>query len=104
MGLADRLNVETSERLKVEGRKTPPPTPGGFCERVRKRLKTKELSFWRVQKTAQESEKTGDRSETHRKVRMFERLKVEETEPPPHHVFVKVLMRLELEGGGRQKD
>src|SRR5712692_489473 len=28
------------------------PTPGCFCQRVRKRLKRKELSFWFVQKNA----------------------------------------------------
>jgi len=33
------------------------PTPGCFCQRVRNRLKIKELSFRRVQKSAQECEK-----------------------------------------------
>src|SRR6266849_2970849 len=44
------------------------PTPGRFCQRVRKRLKRKELSFWfvqkkckRAQKSAQEYENKGDR-------------------------------------------
>jgi hypothetical protein len=39
------------------------PTPGCFCERVRNRLKTKELSFAGVQKSSQEYQKKGDRSE-----------------------------------------
>jgi hypothetical protein len=38
-----------------------PPTPGGFSQRVRKRLKIKALSFSQVQKSAQEFEKKGDR-------------------------------------------
>src|SRR6266566_6845721 len=40
------------------------PTPGGFWQRVRKRLKRKELCFCTVQKSAQHCEKRGDRSET----------------------------------------
>src|SRR5712691_7754098 len=32
-------------------------TPGGFSQRVRKRLKTRELSFARVQKNAKESKR-----------------------------------------------
>src|SRR5260370_24727224 len=33
----------------------PYPHPPYFCQRVRKRLKGKELSFWRRQKSAKES-------------------------------------------------
>src|SRR4029077_278892 len=42
----------------------PSPHPGGFWQRVRNRLKIKELSFARVQKNAQECERKGDRSKT----------------------------------------
>ncbi len=38
-----------------------PPPPGVFAQRVRNRLKTKELSFFCVQKSAQEYEKKEDR-------------------------------------------
>ena len=37
------------------------PTPGGFSQRVRKRLKIKALSFSQVEKSAQGCEKKGDR-------------------------------------------
>jgi hypothetical protein len=39
----------------------PPPC---FCERVRNPLKIKELSFWRIQKSAQEYEKKRDSQRT----------------------------------------
>jgi hypothetical protein len=40
------------------------PTPGGFWQRVRKRLKIKGLSFFRAQKSLQAFEKKEDSSET----------------------------------------
>ncbi len=44
--------------ILVPGKCGRTPTPGCFCKRVRKCLKTLELSFWYVQKSAQEYEKT----------------------------------------------
>src|SRR6266851_5666245 len=38
------------------------PTPRCFCKRVWNCLKTKELRFWRVQKSLEECEKKGDRT------------------------------------------
>src|SRR5207245_4863334 len=50
------------------------PTPGSFSQRVRNRLKRKELSFEGMQKSAQECEKKGDSSETPWNIRGSERL------------------------------
>jgi hypothetical protein len=50
------------------------PTPGCFSKRVRNRLKTKELRFWRVQKSLQAYEKAEDKTKN---VGMFEGLNVE---------------------------
>jgi hypothetical protein len=44
------------------------PHPGCFVQRVRKRMKTNELSFARVQKSAHEYEKKGDSSKARWKV------------------------------------
>src|SRR6266481_9759666 len=38
------------------------PHPGCFCKRVWNCLKTKELRFWRVQKSLEECERKGDRT------------------------------------------
>src|SRR6266481_6395461 len=50
------------------------PTPGVFGQRVQNRLKTRELRFWRMQKSTQECEKKGDSSETPWNIRGSERL------------------------------
>jgi len=59
------------------------PTPGGFSQRVRKRLERKELSFWQVQKSAQAPETKEDRPETRVKVRRSEGAKVEKSRSIP---------------------
>jgi hypothetical protein len=61
--------AENAEFAEVRGgmvsqQVDPPPTPGGFSQRVRKRLKIKGLSFCRVQKSAQAFERKEDSSET----------------------------------------
>jgi len=44
------------------------PNPGCFVQRVRNRLKIKELCFWSAQKSAQESEEKGLESRGERQV------------------------------------
>jgi hypothetical protein len=53
------------------------PTPGGFWQRVRKHLRTNEIAFCTLQKSAHMFEKKGDRSETRWNVPRSERLNVE---------------------------
>src|SRR5260370_37494250 len=58
----------------------PPPTPGCFWQRVWNSLKIKGLSFWRVQKSAQEYEKTADSAGSEQRVGGSE----ERMDPYPH--------------------
>src|SRR5260370_5126252 len=58
----------------------PPPTPGCFWQRVWNSLKIKGLSFWRVQKSAQEYEKTADSAGSEQRVVGSE----ERMNPYPH--------------------
>src|SRR5258708_38963352 len=62
------------------------PTPGCFVQRVRNRLKIKELCFWSAQKSAQESEKKGLESRGERQVKRCE----VDGRPPTPLFFVSV--------------